>query len=181
MLSFLVKSDQNIGKRNNSRISEETGQMLYTWKKQSIWKAMGQEQRNEVELKSVFLPPSLTPLPLSHQANKFLPSSALERQRLQAPSFFCASIIVIIWATTSVVKESYIFFSESACLSNLEGTYFRCLSLCIRMHGPLRLGCYLLFPPYRDRYSGGRKLNETVLKVPHITIWFAFWIIAARS
>lgn len=93
---------------------------------------MGQEQRNESKLKSACLPLS----PLFHSSSNlksFHHHLLLERQRLQAPSFFCVSIVVITWATPSTVKESCIFFSACAWPAWKVGTFdvTPCASACI--------------------------------------------------
>lgn len=92
---------------------------------------MGQEWINEVELKSGFL---LFHSP--HWTEKLCHHLLVERQRLQAPIFFCASIIVITWAATSIVKESLSSVTLPVCSAWKEYTFW-CLSLYIFMHGNL--------------------------------------------
>ena len=157
MFSFLVKSDQITGKRNRSRISEKIGQMLYSWKKNLPKEPQARSKGMKLDQNLAFSPPHLPVFLSPTELTSFYHHLLVEGQRLQAPSFFCASIIVITQVTTGVVKESCIFFRKPTCLSSLEGTYLWCLSLCICMHSPLRIVSYLFFLPHRDRYSRGRK------------------------
>lgn len=92
---------------------------------------MGQKRINEVELKSGFLF-----FHSPHWTEKPLPSSPCRKTKASGTYLFCASIIVITWAATSIVEESFSSVTLPVCPAWKEYTFWH-LSLCILTHGNL--------------------------------------------
>lgn len=111
MLLFLVKSDQSITERNNSKISEKTGLVLYTWKKEKKRKKRPKAKKNKVESEFGFLQ---TYSLFSHCSTELETYSIswLWKGKGFSTLHILSSIIAITWATTSV-RQSLIFSSLS--------------------------------------------------------------------